>query len=458
MSMSDWSKRRKVEFEHVWEFFIKSTPQTYSKISFDVVRTFHGPRFPDSAFESVQALRAWYRTLMRRWLSDVFIPGDFWRGKLPSNDHELALCTMLIETKNCGVRRIHRHVFRDGDDIPSDVPIENYSDLSIWCDFIFEILNDDERWVDAKRQRLTIRYDKGVKYRLDEEHKESLKKNDPWVAAMTDKFMRAVSKAKPLEVVPDDEWLLVVWSGLADRSQPLREATVGLFIDSEEVPKQINVKLLEDMVARTWAAMRRLGPVCSGEPDVAIPKQVRNALDAVKLWCAKQISSERRRRKANNRSRSRLKSAKKQKTSGVEAESYDAFFAHNSTDKRSVLRIAEAMSKRGIKTWVDVEQIPPGRWFQEIIQAAIPRCRAAVVFIGPRGLGRWQDVELRALLQRCVDHGMPVIPVLLPRARAVPPELIFLGQLNWVKFPRRINDPKALDALFWGISSTREKS
>jgi hypothetical protein len=105
--------------------------------------------------------------------------------------------------------------------------ISNYSELRDWCDFIFEVLEDDERHVDVERQKLTFRYDLGVNYRLERERKERSTEQDPWVADLTYHFMQAVSRAQPLVVDPDDEWLLTIWSSLANRRQSIREAAAG---------------------------------------------------------------------------------------------------------------------------------------------------------------------------------------------------------------------------------------
>lgn len=79
-----------------------------------------------------------------------------------------------------------------------------------------------------------------------------------------------------------------------------------------------------------------------------------------------------------------------------------------------MLYVAEALKRRGICPRIDMELIPPGRWFQDIIQAAIPTVKSAAVFLGPHGIGKWEVVELRTFISQCVERGMPVIPVLLP--------------------------------------------
>jgi hypothetical protein len=109
-----------------------------------------------------------------------------------------------------------------------------------------------------------------------------------------------------------------------------------------------------------------------------------------------------------------------------------------------------------LKAWLDKEQIPPGRWFQDVIQAAIPNVKSAAIFIGQQGLGRWQALELRSFISQCVENGIPVIPVLLPGVDSFPDTLPFLKELNGIRFSR-VDDEDALDSLEWGIRGTHPR-
>ncbi len=134
---------------------------------------------------------------------------------------------------------------------------------------------------------------------------------------------------------------------------------------------------------------------------------------------------------------------------------FDVFLAHNSQDKPQVRAIANELKRCGLKPWLDEEQIPPGRPFQDLIQKAIQSVKSAAIFIGPQGLGKWQIMELRSLIGKLVEADIPVIPVLLPGVDGIPDDLDFLKQLNWVSFTNGIDDTQALNNLKWGI--TQEK-
>ncbi len=134
---------------------------------------------------------------------------------------------------------------------------------------------------------------------------------------------------------------------------------------------------------------------------------------------------------------------------------FDVFLAHNSQDKTAVKEIANQLKQRGLKVWIDEEQIPPGRPFQDEIQQAIPNVKAAAIFLGYVGLGKWQTMEVRTLTSRCVSANIPVIPVLLPGVDRIPENLLFLQELNWVCFTKEVNDSEALHKLVWGITQQK---
>lgn len=134
---------------------------------------------------------------------------------------------------------------------------------------------------------------------------------------------------------------------------------------------------------------------------------------------------------------------------------FDVFLAHNSLDKPQVRAIANELKRRGIEPWLDEEQIPPGRSFQDEIQQAIPLVKSAAIFLGLPGLGAWQAWELKALISQCVRNNIPVIPVLLPGINKIPEQLLFLEQFRWVSFSEQVDDVEALNLLEWGITGRK---
>ncbi|NGY63069.1 toll/interleukin-1 receptor domain-containing protein [Lentzea sp. NEAU-D13] len=136
-------------------------------------------------------------------------------------------------------------------------------------------------------------------------------------------------------------------------------------------------------------------------------------------------------------------------------EWFDVFLAYNTHDLANVLEIADALRRHGIRPWIDVEQVRPGTWAQDAIQSAIRAVRTAAVFLGPRGAGRWQMLEIRAFVERCATEAIPVVPVLLPGVPEPPPELMVLRQLNYVRFRHSVRESGPLRRLCWGITGQR---
>ncbi|ASC73465.1 GUN4 domain containing transcriptional regulator [Halomicronema hongdechloris C2206] len=136
-------------------------------------------------------------------------------------------------------------------------------------------------------------------------------------------------------------------------------------------------------------------------------------------------------------------------------QQFDVFLAHSSKDKRLIRQIYRQLKARGIRPWLDEEEIAPGTRFADEIQQAIGQIKSAAVCIGQSGLGRWQVLELEAFIRRCVERDIRVIPVLLPGVDRIPDNLIFLGGFHAVPFSTDINDERALSQLVWGITGQK---
>jgi len=129
---------------------------------------------------------------------------------------------------------------------------------------------------------------------------------------------------------------------------------------------------------------------------------------------------------------------------------FDVFLCHNSADKPAVKRIAKRLEELGLNPWLDEWQLRPGMGWQRALEEQIKQIQSAAVFVGPTGVGPWQQNELDAFLREFVQRGAPVIPVLLEDAGATPDLPVFLRSHTWVDF-RRINPPP-IDQLVWGIT------
>jgi TIR domain len=95
----------------------------------------------------------------------------------------------------------------------------------------------------------------------------------------------------------------------------------------------------------------------------------------------------------------------------TKAELFDVFLCHNGDDKPAVREISRKLCEKGIKPWLDEEEIRPGTSWQTSLGQQIESIKSAAVFVGGSGLGPWQNLEIQALLNQFVKRGCPVIPV-----------------------------------------------
>ena len=94
---------------------------------------------------------------------------------------------------------------------------------------------------------------------------------------------------------------------------------------------------------------------------------------------------------------------------------YDAFLSYNNKDHQAVEPIAHQLREKGLKVFLDRWYLKPGIPWTVELENSLNQCSAVVVFLGPHGLGRWQQREKEIALDRQAQNPLtfPVIPVLL---------------------------------------------
>jgi transcriptional regulator with XRE-family HTH domain len=136
-------------------------------------------------------------------------------------------------------------------------------------------------------------------------------------------------------------------------------------------------------------------------------------------------------------------------------DAYDIFIGYNSTDRAEVLKIVQLLQARGIRTWVDELDLPPGRLFQDEIERVLRSCRSAALFVGSDGAGPWERLEIKAAISQYVKRGLPVIPVLLDDTAADPHLPMFLREFRMVRLGLGSRIRSGLDDLVWGITGAK---
>jgi len=133
------------------------------------------------------------------------------------------------------------------------------------------------------------------------------------------------------------------------------------------------------------------------------------------------------------------------------AKKYNAFLSHNSQDKPIVEHIAQWLEdEANLSVWLDKWNLIPGEPWQEEIEIALDDSQCCVVFLGPDGMGGWQNEEMRLALGERVGKTLRVVPVLLPGAKREEKESKlpgFLRRLTWVVFQENWQEEDALKRL-----------
>src|SRR5262245_54368280 len=84
---------------------------------------------------------------------------------------------------------------------------------------------------------------------------------------------------------------------------------------------------------------------------------------------------------------------------------YDVFLSHHSGDKPLVESIAARLiDEQGLRPFLDKWHLIPGEPWQEALEEALDQSGTCAVFLGPSGLGPWENEEVRAALAERVRY------------------------------------------------------
>ncbi|MHC4477789.1 MAG: toll/interleukin-1 receptor domain-containing protein [Planctomycetota bacterium] len=140
---------------------------------------------------------------------------------------------------------------------------------------------------------------------------------------------------------------------------------------------------------------------------------------------------------------------------GVDVQGFDVFLCHNSEDKAAVKKIGKELEGRGVKVWLDDWELRPGVPWQRALEEQIEEIKAAAVFVGERGIGPWQQMEVEAFLREFVSRGCAVVPVILKKCKRKPRLPVFSRGMGWVDL-RKSSLKEGVDRLVWGITGRKE--
>jgi WD40 repeat protein len=136
-------------------------------------------------------------------------------------------------------------------------------------------------------------------------------------------------------------------------------------------------------------------------------------------------------------------------------ETYDVFVSYSRADGRHAAEIDSVLRDKGLKTFFDRRNLAAGLPWVRALEQAIGAAQAAIVLIGPRGLGNTQQYERElAFVRQTRDSKFRVVPVLLPDTRD--PPFDFLQVHTWIDFSHvaKVHDaPIELEHLVTAVRS-----
>jgi hypothetical protein len=133
---------------------------------------------------------------------------------------------------------------------------------------------------------------------------------------------------------------------------------------------------------------------------------------------------------------------------------FDVFLSHNSGDKPWVIALKAALAERGVKVWLDRDEIRPGDLFIDALEHGIEQSRAVALIVSPEAVkSSWVKLEYqRAMVLAGADAAdLRVIPCLL--RQAVLPG--FLTTLQCIDFRDPAAFKQKVDDLCWGITGIK---
>jgi tetratricopeptide (TPR) repeat protein len=144
----------------------------------------------------------------------------------------------------------------------------------------------------------------------------------------------------------------------------------------------------------------------------------------------------------------------------VRSDEYDVFISYSRLDAQHAADLDLLLRTKGLETFFDRANLPPGLPWVQALEAAINHSKAILILIGTHGLGNTQQYERQyALFRQAREHAFPVIPVLLPGVSSTP--VGFLQLLTWIDFSHcgKVNDaPGELQRLLTAVRGESAQS
>lgn len=134
---------------------------------------------------------------------------------------------------------------------------------------------------------------------------------------------------------------------------------------------------------------------------------------------------------------------------------FDVFLSHNSVDKPWVIQLKQALDKRGLKAWLDRDEIRPGELFVSALERGLNESKAIGLVVSPESMkSGWVNEEYSRAMSLAVskEDPIPLIPIILRQVDELPD---FLTNRNWVDFRDETKFEENVEHLVWGITGAK---
>jgi hypothetical protein len=124
---------------------------------------------------------------------------------------------------------------------------------------------------------------------------------------------------------------------------------------------------------------------------------------------------------------------------------FDIFLSYRSTDKADAERLRDALEARGVRVWLDKDQIRPGDLFAEALEKGLATSRAVGLIVTPNSIeSNWVRNEYYRALSLSTAGELQLIALLFG-----PAELPgFLKDRSWIDFQTGDYE-QSVDKLVW---------
>ena len=98
----------------------------------------------------------------------------------------------------------------------------------------------------------------------------------------------------------------------------------------------------------------------------------------------------------------------------TQAKPFDVFLSHNSRDKPWAVKLKTALEARGLKVWLDKDEIRPGDLFGEALEQGIAQSANVALIVSPEAAtSGWVKEEFNRALTLAIGGDIRLLPVIL---------------------------------------------